>query len=343
MKKGFIHIFAAAALLATPLCAQEKPALQTLRETFAKYVSTLRGKYAGQQSALDATLLPKFDELEQARVEKGDLDGVLAVRKARENLRRALEAKELFDLPDNAETPGLRQAFDGHRDARAAIAEKEREENQKLAAKYAESLETLKRKLVTENKIEEALEAQRELDGLKPEPDPPPQTAKPVAPTPAKPEPEKPQPTPQPIVKNAPDPGGLLTTAELADNIQAYAGKTVRFYGRLENIEKENNVRLYLTFENGIRFRHDLINLRAQFGSGYDMYSLNRVYIFDIGTTFLLEATLSQAPKVGTPTSYRNITIRGCDDTRARGYLKVTCRAPCPDNIRQSGGCPWCK
>jgi len=337
MKNLFLKISVCAVLCASLVQAQEKSALETLRDSYAQFQSQLAAKYSGQQNALDAALLPRFDALEQNVQQKGDLDGVLAVRKARESLNQALNAKTPFELPD-ANMVELQQLFNEHKDARAAIADKQREENQTLTAKYAESLSNLRRKLVQEDRIDDAVAVQAEIDTL------PAAETKPAAPVSI----FQPQNQPEPVrpVVNEParstiDAAKLLTAEELAGNIQELAGKPVRFYARLMNMERDNDRRVYLVFDQGIRIRHDLPNLLPFFNSGrvrYDNFNLNQVYVFRIGYTFLIEATLSQTPAINNHTTFRNATLRGCNDQVARNYLKVSCQAPCP-----LARCQWCK
>ena len=342
MKKQIAAALACAAMLAPALHAQEPPALDAMRETYAQFQDTLRAKYAGQQAALDAALPPRLDALEQACMQRGDLDGVLAARGAREPLDAAIKEKTTFEIPDDPATAELRQVFNEHREARAAIAEKEREENRTLTARYADSLEKLKRRLVTEDKIDGALEVQKEIEGLNLEP------ARPAA-QPAAPQPAAPQPQPQPAApaKPAAETNRLVPAADLARNIQDYAGKPVRFLGRLVSLERDNDKRVFLTFDGGIRIRHDMPNVAASYNTSrvrYDNFGLNRAYVFSTGNTYVVETTLTMTPSVGNHTTYRNAVIRGCNDAVARNYLKVACQAPCPEAVRQGPNpCPHCK
>ena len=344
MKKLQMTLCAVLALCAFASHGQTKTQLQTLQEAYAQYVSGLDTKYDGQQNALDASLMPRLDALEKTVMQNGDLDGVLAVRKVRGLLDTSQKAHTLLAIQDAAETPELRRLFTEHQDARAAISEKQREDKRAITLKYAESLDKLKRKLVTEDKIADAMAVQKEIEAL----DIPEASAAKPAPQPV----FTPQPTPPPgvqvqPVKPAIDSAQLFTSADLANNIQALAGKPVRFYGRLINMERDNDKRLFLTFDGGIRIRQDLLNLTPLFNSGnirYDNFNLNQVYVFRIGNTFLIETTLTQTPALSNPTTYRNATIRGCNEQTARNYLKVTCQAPCPATIRESAKpCAYCK
>ena len=337
MKNLFLKITVCAVLCASLAQAQEKSALETLQESYAQFQSQLAAKYSGQQTALDAALLPRLDALEQNVMQKGDLDGVLAVRKARDSLNQALNGKTPFELPDAKALPELQQLFNEHKDARAAIVDKQREEHQTLTAKYAEGLDKLKRKLVVEDRIDDAVAVQREIEKLP--------VAETKAPAPVfQPQPQAPEPVRPAAVapaKPAIDAAKLLTAEELAANIQDLAGKNVRFQARLMNMERDNDRRVFLIFDQGIRIRQDLPNLLPFFNSGrirYDNFNLNQVYVFRIGYTFLIETTLSQTPSINNHTTFRNTTIRGCSDQVARNYLKVSCQAPCP-----LARCQYCK
>ncbi len=326
------------------LQAQTKPPLTALQETYEQYKTALTTKYDEQQNVLDASLLPRLETLEERYIQKGDLDGVLAVRAARKQLDESLAAKTPYEPSDAPETPELRQLLADHTTAREAIADKQRDEFQLLNTKYTESLDKLKRRLVMEDKIDDAVAVQKEIEHIaalqpkiakpKPDPFPPPSELPPIAVAP-------------PVAKPVIDANKLLTSAELVDNIQELAGKPVRFYARLLNMERDSGKRVILTLENDIRIRQELLNLEPLFNTRnlrYDNLNLNQVYVYRIGNTFLFEATLTQTPNASAYSTFRNATIRGCDSQVARNYLDVKCQAPCPSMMREGpNACPYCK
>jgi len=173
---------------------QAAPAtLDGLREAYAKHRDDLAATRQTQRAALDAALLARLATVEEASAKKGDLNGVINVRETRAALEKASQDNEPFDPPETPAPAGLQRALLDYKKDAATLAAKQRAEEDVLTARYAENLGKLKRKLVTENKIDEAVAVQAEIEEL-----PKPEAKSVSAPAP--------KPEPKPVAKPEPEP-----------------------------------------------------------------------------------------------------------------------------------------
>lgn len=204
---GLATLFAS--LLAAPLLAQTAPTLDTLKATYEKARKEIDSSFQQQQRAALSAYSKAVEESMGVYQRKGDLDTYLLLEKAKKDVEGGAAVP-----PAEGAHAGLLGPI-GVYQKRMTTAEADR--NKALATlqtQYAASLQDLIKRLMKQEKIDEAVVVKAELDRVKgeratapaPTPAPAPAPTPAVTPEPAPAPADTPEPAPTPAATPAKEP-----------------------------------------------------------------------------------------------------------------------------------------
>jgi hypothetical protein len=137
--------------------------LSVLQQSYQEQVTKIEDNCGTKVKALLPSYVKELESLEQSLAQKGNLDGVIVVRKEKEL------ASISQQIPNNIiQTPvELKKVQEKFRDMRSGLDKAEKKEMATLTTDYVEKLELLKVSLTKSVKIDEAVMVKTEIERVK--------------------------------------------------------------------------------------------------------------------------------------------------------------------------------
>lgn len=335
--------------------AGETPeALKKPRETYFAQIEKLDARFDGRRKEMDARLATSVKALEPRFAEKGNLEGVLAVR---EVLAAIEDPFEIVVVPARENIDELKTMVGQYETMSKELDDEEAKVREELKTKYIAYLERMKTQLTMAQKIDDALVLHNEIQRLAEEqkaaaarlarPAPAPEPAPAIRPpehsgaamprrvtAPSVPEPEK---------------LDILAEADMVQKLKESSGKAIVFSGKVKQLEPDHaRGKFLMILEGGTKLRIDVpahaelfrktagvglkIKRESNFYSSSGSPSLpsNGTVVLLPGTHVMVRSTISKGVVLhSAPASFLENRIIGSDNAHIRSLFRADCLGPC--------------